>query len=231
MTARAAASAAIADPPPGRAEKQFQTAALVLLLCCVAARPFLAELPFRTPTVGTALRADRRDPEALPALIERLVDMRALQVWRSAHLPRTVLGTCCIRRVMTSTGPRRTLGVDAETRRPRQLRNIECSWARVFPWEIIRDPAANDPDPNHDETIIGVEKPRTVEWIKRNYGVSLDTECTYGRLVHFQNELRRVAGWKGANHSADSRAKAVLVSEWYFQDADAEEEWPHQLIA
>lgn len=190
---------------------------------------------------------DSGDPGATSAkqmcdslLGKRLRQMQARQVWRSLQLPRTVLGTCLVRRQISSSGKAVTVPpVDQLSEASGQLRNLEVTWSKVLPFEILRDPSAESIDPNEDEVIFAQEKPRSVQWVVRNYAHVLDeatraklqgTETTLGQLLNYQDQLRSVTGWKTATHAADSKTPGVIVYEVYFQDADAEGAWPWQLV-
>ncbi len=166
---------------------------------------------------------------------QRLADMNGLQVWRSTALPRCVMGTALIRRQISMRGRPVTLPVDSKARPGEKLslRHLECSWAKVLPYEILRDPGTRDYDPDLSETIFGQEKPRTLQWVKRHFGQALKTEATYGKLIEWQDEMLKATGWMSryASHAAQSKMPAVLVYEFFFQDADIEQKWPWQLFA
>lgn len=173
-------------------------------------------------------------------LSKRYRQMGALEVWRSIQLPRAVLGSCGIRRQISQEGKAVMLPAGEDGLNPAAYRRLEVTWAKVLPWEILRDPAADDLDPNIDEVIFAQEKPRSVQWVLRNYGHVLDagakaaleqTETTMGNLLNYQNMLKSVTGWKVATHATDSKVKGVIVYEAYYQDADAGGSWPWQLIA
>ena len=166
---------------------------------------------------------------------QRLADMKGLQVWRDTAVPRCVMGTAIIRRQISMRGSPILLPQDSK-RRPGEklsLRHLECSWTRVMPYEILRDPATRDYDPDKNETIFGQEKPRTLQWIKRHFGQSVTTEATYGRLIQWQDEMLKATGWtdRYAAHASESKMPAVIVYEFCFQDADIEDSWPWQLFA
>jgi len=192
--------------------------------------------------IKAAVKARRGNGDALIAqhvyntlLKQRLADMKGLEVWRDTALPRCVMGTVLIRRQISMRGRPILLPTDSE-RRPGEklsLRHLECSWSRVLPYEILRDPSTRDYDPDKNETIFGQEKPRTLQWIKRYFGKSLITEGTYGRLIEWQDEMLKATGWSNryAAHASESKAPAVIVYEWFFQDPDIEELWPWHLFA
>lgn len=167
-------------------------------------------------------------------LLRRLIiKTNALKVWRRAHFPRAILGTGIVRRTMSSVGRAKKLK-QMSVRRPKEhlsLRNIEVGLARVAPFEIIRDPAANSLDPNENEVSFGHVKARTVEWVRKNFGVTIKTDTTFGSLMDYQQAIVQASGWGNGLHIADSKEKAVLVYEFFFQDGEEERDWPWHLIA
>jgi len=168
------------------------------------------------------------------ALRAQLNAMGALKVWRSLQLPRCVLGTSLLRRQILTSGRPVTLPEDYwhETKKPLRLRKLEVRWARAQPFEILRDPTADDPDFNQNDNIIGHEKPRTLQWLKRNFNVDVQTESTMGDLMSYQDQLRSVTGWWWqGDHARDSRQGGVMVFEFFLRDPDAEEDWAYHLMA
>lgn len=167
-------------------------------------------------------------------VLEKIVTKTgALKVWRSIHLPRAVLGDGIVRRMMSATGRSKKLKQESKVRKgqPLELRNIDVGLARVNPFEIIRDPAANTVDPSANESCFGHEKPRTVEWVKKNFHVEIETDTTFGSLTNYQEAIMSATGWGASRHVGDSKTKAVLVYEFFFQDGDEERDWPWHLIA
>jgi len=162
-----------------------------------------------------------------------IITTKALKVWRRAHFPRAILGTGIVRRTMTSVGRAKKLKQMSKRRpmEPLSLRNIQVGLAKTDPFEIIRDPAAQSTDPNESDVIFGHVKPRTVQWVRRNFGTEIKTDTTFGSLLDYQVALVSAAGWGNGNHIADSKEKAVLVYEFFFQDGEEENEWPWHLLA
>ncbi|KKN08963.1 hypothetical protein LCGC14_1051520, partial [marine sediment metagenome] len=170
-------------------------------------------------------------------LKQRMMDIRALAIWRGLHKPRCVIGSMGVRRQITTNGRPVQLPVE----RPKKadgssggnyfLKNREISWSPVFPFEVIRDSSAVHLDPNLVETEFGIQQPRSLQWIKENFGVEIDTESTMGHLYSRSDQLRRATGWNLRSHAVDSKAPGVMVYEMFFKDADQEEAWPWQLFA
>lgn len=191
--------------------------------------------------ISAMIRVRSGEPDAMTArhvfngiLLDRLPAINALEVWRSLHGPRCILGTVGVRRQIVTEGRPVTLPADyqADSKIPLRLRNLQVQWARVLPFEILRDPAANSLDPDIDDTIVGHEKPRTTEWVFRNYGKKIVTETTFGDLMKYQDNIRSATGWWWQQSSAqDSRQPAVVVYEFALQDADTGPGWPWHLIA
>ena len=179
-------------------------------------------------------------PEAMTAkhvftglLQDRMRDIRALPIWRGLHMPRCVLGSMCVRRQITTTGRPATIPLDygGTKAKPLALKRREVSWSAVLPFSIIRDPAAMTLDPAADESVIGQETPRSTDWVKRNFGITIETEATLGNLRNHLDQLRRVCGWPLVAHAAESNQPGVLVYDFFFQDADSEDPWTYELLA
>ena len=168
------------------------------------------------------------------AMAKRLRAFNGLKVWRDAQYPRFVLGTSVVRRQITQAGKAVNLPPVDELselgKQPDTLRNLEVSWARGLPFEFLRDPSCDSLGPNENEIIFAQEKPRTLEWIRQNFGVDIQTETTMGQLSNYQDQIRSVTGHKIAAFTSDSKVRGVIVYESYYQDADAEGQWPWQLI-
>ena len=159
------------------------------------------------------------------------------RVLRRASLWRLVLGSVVVRRCMAAYGNETKVfdrdgqrSVNPVTNRPRRLRNFRHSWSVCAPYEFIRDPSAKTLDFD-DEDIIGHEKPRTTEWLMRNYGVEITTETTMGQLFEFQRFLHGAIGQTMNEGISMSKAKGVMVSEWVFKDPDGEDEWDVWMLA
>ena len=168
-------------------------------------------------------------------MIEQLPKINALQIFRDMTKPRLAFGTCLIKRQISMNGRPVMLGKDSrKTGKPLSLRDLNLSWARVFPYKILRSPATRDIDPNVNESEYGYEEPRTVNWIKRNFGIEVETQSKLGQLLRFQDELTRATGWgdrHAAGHAQESSEPAVMIYEFYFQDKDMPAPWPWQLLA
>lgn len=183
---------------------------------CAAMRPHQLASRCKPATGGTR---DITIAETCNRLLERWAQFSgALDVLREKELPRTVLGTAIIRR---------TLNQKASTKDG--LRNYNIGWSLVYPWEIVRDPAATSARPDRDEDIIAHEKPRSVEWVKRTYGEDVETTSTVGQLYEFQSQIFNASGLGTQGQLEQSAAKGVMVSECYFQDADEPNDWPWML--
>ena len=189
--------------------------------------------------VEAASKANNDQVAAMVAnvrLTQQLENITAIRAIRLASLWRVVLGSCVVRRSMTSVG--QPIIVRDEAGNPskgpngkeRTIRTFEHNWAVCPPFEFIRDPSANTAIFDEDE-VIGHEKPRTLEWLKRNYGVELQTEATMGQLLEFQKFLHDSTGQSLASGAQDSKAKAVMVSEWWFKDPDKKEKWGTWMLA
>lgn len=158
-------------------------------------------------------------------LLDRhLKDIDALGLMRAKNDERLVLGTTIVRRTLTSVGRPMMLPQGG------QIRNINPGLALVSPHEIIRDPSANSTRWAEEEEIIGHEKPRTTAWVKRNFGVDLQTTTTIGSLMDYQRQIAAASG-RDTQFIHDSKLPGVVVYEWYFQDPDALGPWPWVLFA
>ena len=172
----------------------------------------------------------------------QLRDISAIRMIRLANEWRCVLGSSVLRRTMHADEggyivrtPDGRPSLDAAGK-PRVIRNFTHAWAVCPPYEIIRDPMANDVDFSHEE-IIGHEKPRTLAWLKRNYSnvspdvADIKTKTTMGELLGFQQFL-----YQATNQMLDcgwmqSQEPGVMVSEWWMRDeTDKPGEWPWYLM-
>ncbi|HUU58113.1 MAG TPA: hypothetical protein VMZ50_01105 [Phycisphaerae bacterium] len=135
-----------------------------------------------------------------------------LAILREKDRHRCVLGTAIVRRTLSA----RAMRAVAEGQ---VLRDWDYGWAHVYPWEIIRDPSATTCRPERDEEIWIQCKPRSVEWIKRHWGVDVTTTTTIGELSDYQKQIFAAHGMT-AGGAADSKVKGVLAYEAYFKDAE-----------
>ena len=146
----------------------------------------------------------------------------ALEALREKEEARLVYGSVIVRRTLRQRGKIIPVGTE------QSIRTVEESWAVCMPWEFLRDPSARTLRPDRDEEIICQEKPRTVQWVKRNFGVEIETESTMGALLNYQQKLQLTQGM--GRFVSDSKMKGVIVRETYFQDPDVEAAWPYALI-
>ena len=162
----------------------------------------------------------------------------ALTLLRDKTLPQCVLGSAIIRRTITTIGKSRDLFIDGRDKKlpPLNVRTFRYGWSLCYPWEILRDASANSIRFDRDEEFIAHFKPRTTAWIKRTFGVDIETETTMGDLNRFQHQIFR-AGGNGGAHTGNSQDKGVLVYEAYFKDPskivhpDERKNWAHVLFA
>lgn len=182
----------------------------------------------------TGRRESQSAKHVYDALLElKLPAIKALEMWRSLQWPRAVLGTVCVRRTIRNLGKEVALPASDKEGKQLSLRHLSVGWAKIMPWEILRSPSVRDFDPDIADVEIGQEKPRTLQWVKRNFGKELQSQATLGQMMQFQDQLIKVSGWGNRYmHSSHSdQVPAVMVYEFYFKDADQEELWPWQLIA
>lgn len=187
-------------------------------------------------TVAPASRAINDQVGALVGdarLQQQIQDISGLRALRKASLWRVVMGSSIIRRTISARGDpvvvrdpsgKPSVGPDGQER---VLRSFNHSWAVCPPWEFIRDPSAQDVD-WRDENDIGQEKPRPTTWLKRHYGIQVDSKATMGSLLEFQRMLYEATGQSAGYGWQESKTPAVLVSEWWFKDssADSDNPWP-----
>lgn len=158
-------------------------------------------------------------------LLERtLTDIDALSVMREMNPTRLVLGTGIVRRTM------KQVGQVIQTPDGAPIRNLKVGWANCYPFEIIRDPASTTMRPERDEIDFAQEKPRTTHWIKRNFGIEVTTDSTLGLMLDYQRQIKAATGMSPYGAALDSKLKAVLVYEAYFQDEDDPGDWPWMLF-
>ncbi len=153
---------------------------------------------------------------------------------------RVAFGSIVIRRHMTPRGPgvvvRDMSGQPlGDPNNPQTVRSFNYGWSIVPTFEIIRDPAARSQDFS-EEDLIGHEKPRTLEWLDRNFPslkyARPETQTTMGQLTQFQRFMASATGERFGYDFSQSEAKSVMVSEWWFQDPSAPDgTWPYHLMA
>ncbi len=156
-------------------------------------------------------------------LMEKLLPrIRAMEEFRQMCPIRTVLGSSFIKRTIQAVGGSPGAGA------PRAYR---IGLTAGYPWEIVRDPSAKTLDPGKDEEIVCHEKPRTVAWVKRNFGFTPETSTELGKLLTYQDQLMMAQGAADGRYSTESREKAVMWREFYFQDPDSPGNWPWVMVA
>ena len=139
-----------------------------------------------------------------------------------------VLGTGLMREVISANGPMRP--VDAGKQRIHVGRR-KVGLASLHPWEILRDASAKTLRFDRDEEIVAHVKPRSTKWIRRNYGVQINTETKMGELLDFQDELVAARGSSGNSQLArDSKSLGVLWYESFQQDPASGREWPTMFV-
>ena len=192
-------------------------------------------------TVQPASRASNDQVAALVAdarIRQHLEETGALRCIRMAFLWRLVLGSAVVRRSMRPVGDevmvRDAAGtpINGKNGKPASIRSFRHEWACCPPYEFIRDPSVLDVDLNNDE-VIGHEKPRPTSWLKRQIGVSVDTDAKMGQLLEFQTFLSKATGQSMAAGYRDSEEPGVLASEWWFKDADdpSPNQWRYWMLA
>ena len=163
-------------------------------------------------------------------------EIDALSKLREKESFRTVLGSVIIKRSISKNGQPVILRDEAgnprmnEDGEPVSISRFNHGWSVCAPFEFIRDPAATSVR-FENEDCIGHEKPRTVGWLSRNFGVELKTECTMGKLLSFQKLVFEATGAKMDDSIEQSKSQAVLVSEYWFRDREGPENaWPYYLL-
>ena len=178
--------------------------------------------------------ADLIAKQVYDALLGKMLrEISALATWRSAMHPCCVLGSFCIRRERYTVGRSKPVGFTGKGEERRELgyRDTRVRWAHVMPFEILRDPSCMNADPNKSDTIIAHEKPRSTEWVRRNFGKEIQTETKLGQLLDYQNQVGSVTGANNMRHATDSVTPGIVAEEFWFQDPDEPREWPWYLIA
>ena len=191
--------------------------------------------------LAEALNAKQVYDEVLAKTIR---ETSGLGVYRTAQLPRVVLGTAYIRRTIRRRGRSMTLPAEVQPQRGQklELRDLRCGWEVLPPWEVIRDPAARALHIEDWESIFGVEKPWSLREVRREFpqakeyddrGVSgeISTHATFGELMAFESEIARVSGRNIGRHAADSKEPALVVYEFLLRDDQEPGDWAWQYIA
>lgn len=156
-------------------------------------------------------------------------DIHGLKVLRHANRNRATLGTGIVRRTMSPKGksiPARKKGKHMVAWRTNSLR-----WESIFPWEIMRDPVATTTDPGENESIYCHYKPRSTDWVKRHFGITVKSDTTLGQLYSTQHQMQAATNWRVAPAMSQSKKKGVMVYETYFKDPEMENPWPWVLFA
>jgi hypothetical protein len=164
-------------------------------------------------------------------------DPAAIKAIRRASLWRCVLGSVVVRRTMQAVGEpvivrtpdgKPSVGPNG----PRTLKTYRNTWNVCPPYEFIRDSSARTTE-FEDEECIGHERPKTTKWLKRNYGLSVESKATMGQLLEFQRFLYSATGQTLGQGFGESKLPALMVSEWWFKDDRQNEDnlWPWRLMA
>ncbi|MFH1833711.1 MAG: hypothetical protein ABH877_01695, partial [bacterium] len=150
---------------------------------------------------------------------------------------RLILGSVVIRRhmwqglpvIMRDADGRARTGPDGQ---PIALPTLAYSWEPCAPYEFARDPSAYDVDFAGEDCIIH-EKPRTLRWLERNFGVTRGdlgkNVSTMGQLTEFQRFVYNATGSScDISVRSDSKEPAVMVGEAFFRDdeSDRGRRWP-----
>lgn len=159
---------------------------------------------------------------AQTVLSKYLEGIRALQTLRERDNPRCVFGTSYVRRHLYNAGAPLPVGQGDDGL---LIRNFNLNWCVVPPWQVLRRPDASSTRPNEDEEIFAQWSPVSVDWIKQNFGVDIETESSLCDLMGYQNQIRNAAHGPGTQNSAKSKTKGVLFYECYFKDAELGDGW------
>ena len=159
-------------------------------------------------------------------LDEMLHRMEAREVYSDMNFARTTLGTAGIRLSLKQVGPARTVRKAQGRRPPLTLRKWGVDWSMVYPWQCIRDPAANTLRPDKHEDVFGYEQPMTLDKMAETYGWTPNPDAvtsTKADLLNYHDELMSARGYgsPAGRLIQDSKAKAVLVYEFYLVDPKA----------
>ena len=166
---------------------------------------------------------------------------RILKLLRRATKWRTVLGSIIVRRQIIPRGTPVTLRnpvgepMSRADGSERYLQRYGHHLSIVPPYELIRDPAANSPDFD-GENCIAHEKPVPVDDLARRYGKRIakrieqfkKTHAKMGDFYRMQGFVYRCTGSTMGVHVGDSRAKAVLIGDAWFRDAETG--WPYHML-
>lgn len=161
---------------------------------------------------------------------QHLEDIRAVDVYCEMNNARMVLGSCAVRRTLVTRDQRMFKHIVGGDITHRPLREFSVGWARAYPWEFLRDPAAVSLRPDQDENIICHYKPRTVQWVKERFPQfdATKTQTTMGQLMTYNRQIRAASGMVGNSQTADSKEPGVMVFECYFKEGN---KWPYVLFA
>ena len=158
-----------------------------------------------------------------------LEEVDALRKLKQVSLWRLVLGSGLIRQCMWKGES--VTGRDAAGKPTGQeVPTIAHAWDVTAPYEYIRDPSARSVTFD-GEDCIGHEKPRTLAWLKRHFGISkeqLGETSTMGKLLEYQKFMYKATGQSLDYGWSDSEAPAVMVGEWWHRDDDRDPlgRWP-----
>lgn len=188
-----------------------------------------------------AVAASRAINDQVAALVAdsrlqlHLKGVGALRKLKKMSLWRLVLGSAVIRRCMWNGPPVVARDPDGTPRRNARgrratLPTVQHAWDVTPPYEYIRDPSAYSVD-FEGEDCIGQEKPRSVAWLQRNFGIKpkeLEETAKMGELLEFQRFLYRATGQTLDYGWQDSQVPAVMVGEWLHRDdeSDVQGRWP-----
>ena len=174
-------------------------------------RPRISKLHSRLSPEDLRMRVDpasRANNDQVAALVanERMRiairELGAVGQIVKADLWRLVLGSAVLRRhiwqgmpvVARDAAGHPLMGKDGGTKR---LPSIGYAWSVAPPYEFIRDPAAYDVDFEGEDCLIH-EKPRTLRWLNRHFGIKRDQLgkdiSTMGQLMEFQDFLYKATG-------------------------------------
>jgi len=159
-------------------------------------------------------------------LKEIINEVEATSQFSDMNATRHILGSSILRLVLRAKGRGTAIARNPGLKRNITLRRLAVELAHVYPWEVIRDPAAKSLRFHRDEIVFGHQKPRTVEWVQKHYGFKPKTESTMGKLLDFQDELVAARGNGQSHLLTDSEQPGVIWHEFYYQDGDVDADWP-----
>ena len=154
-----------------------------------------------------------------------LDDIGALKILRNKERYRSILGCVFVRRTLRKDGLPAPENLDGA------ISNFIPGWDIVPPTQILRDPSAHSIDISKDEFIFAQETPRTVQWVKQNFGVTPKTKTTLGQLVDYNRTIKATTGCTVDSFASDSREPAVLVYECYYKDSGEKVPWSKVLFS